>query len=152
MQNDFYTSTEVSQITGCSRRQLQYWRDKGVVVPTVNPSGKGRNVYYSVKELVALTVMNYLLSLGLSFELSVNILQMLREREAWMFTESLQQLNYKQWMIRLSLEDYSPELLDVDAAKSNMVLETISDGGIICLDSHKIYALLNRRLGNSKYF
>ena len=33
------------------------WAGKSVVVPTVNPSGKARNVYYSDSDLVALTVM-----------------------------------------------------------------------------------------------
>jgi DNA-binding transcriptional MerR regulator len=70
---NFYSSTEASQITGCSRRQLQYWREKSVVVPTVNPSGKGRNVYYSDSDLVALTVMEYLLSIGLSFEVCQHV-------------------------------------------------------------------------------
>ncbi len=32
-----------------------------MVVPTVNPSGKGWNVYYSDSDLVALTVMEYVL-------------------------------------------------------------------------------------------
>ena len=117
MQNDFYTSTEAGQVTGCSRRQLQYWRDKGVVVPTVNPSGKGRNVYYSVRELLSLTVMNYLLSLGLSFELAVQILQILRDRESWLFGESLEPIQSKRWAILLRLKDYSPALVDFDCLK-----------------------------------
>ncbi|HEY9820344.1 MAG TPA: MerR family transcriptional regulator [Candidatus Sericytochromatia bacterium] len=56
-----YSRTKASQITGCSRRQFQYCREKSVVVPTVNPSGKGWNVYYSDSDLVALTVMEYVL-------------------------------------------------------------------------------------------
>lgn len=78
MEERFYTSTEAAEITGCTRRQLQYWRDKGVVVPTVNTSGKGRNVYYSPSDLLALKVMEYLLSIGLSFEVCKTALNSLR--------------------------------------------------------------------------
>jgi DNA-binding transcriptional MerR regulator len=144
MQNDFYTSTEAGQVTGCSRRQLQYWRDKGVVVPTVNPSGKGRNVYYSVRELLALTVMNYLLSLGLSFEISVQILAILRDRESWLFEESLEPSQSKRWAILLRLKGNSPTLVDFDR---DVVLKTIEDGGgAIDLASDRIYDWLNQRL------
>jgi len=69
MQEKFYTSTDAAQITGCTPRQLQYWRQKGVVVPTVNTTGTGRNVYYSVADLLELTAMQYLLSTGLNFDI-----------------------------------------------------------------------------------
>ncbi|MEH2041859.1 MerR family transcriptional regulator [Nostoc sp.] len=60
MEEKFYTSTEAAEITNCSRRQLQYWRDKGVVVPTVNTTGKGRNVYYSITDSDALFIVCWL--------------------------------------------------------------------------------------------
>jgi DNA-binding transcriptional MerR regulator len=144
MHSNFYTSTEAGQITGCSRRQLQYWRDKGVVVPTVNPSGKGRNVYYSIGELLALTVMNSLLSLGLSFDLAVEILQTLRDRESWLFGESLEPSQSKRWTILLALQDPSPVLVDFDR---DIVLRTIDrGGGAIDLGSDRIYQHLKERL------
>lgn len=87
MEEKFYTSTEAAEITNCSRRQLQYWRDKGVVVPTVNTTGKGRNVYYSITDLLTLTVMHYLLSVGLSFEVCREALAMLQDKEPWLFEE-----------------------------------------------------------------
>ncbi len=147
MQNDFYTSTEVSEITGCSRRQLQYWRDKGVVVPTVNPSGKGRNVYYSIRELLALTLMHHLLSLGLSFEPSVQILEMLQRGETWLFSESLEPSQRKRWIIALGRKDYAPVLLNFDR---DLALKTIEDGGgAIDLDSDRIYEWL--KLGLEKF-
>ena len=148
MQNNFYTSTEAGQVTGCSRRQLQYWRDKGVVIPTVNPIGKGRNVYYSIRELLALTVMNYLLSLGLSFELAVKILQILRDRESWLFGESLEPSQSKRWGILLSLKGYSPTLIDFDL---DLILKTIENGGgAIDLSSDRIYGLLKAKLTGFK--
>jgi len=36
MEGKFSTSTEAAQMTNCSRRQLQYWRENGVIVPMVN--------------------------------------------------------------------------------------------------------------------
>jgi hypothetical protein len=63
----FFSSKEAAQIAGCSLRQLQYWRDKGVVVPAIEGSGTGRSIYYSRADLVQLAVMEYLLSVGLSF-------------------------------------------------------------------------------------
>ena len=96
--DNFYTSTEAAQITGCSRRQLQYWREKGVVVPTVNPSGKGRNVYYSEVDLLKLTVMEYLLSIGLSFEFCREALETLKVKESWLFDDSVPSQKMKRLM------------------------------------------------------
>jgi DNA-binding transcriptional MerR regulator len=99
MEERFYTSTEAAEITGCTRRQLQYWRDKGVVVPTVNTSGKGRNVYYSQSDLLALKVMEYLLSIGLSFEVCQATLDSLREVEPTFFTEPFSYRAMKRFML-----------------------------------------------------
>ena len=99
MEGKFYTSTEAAEITHCSRRQLQYWREKGVIVPTVNSSGKGRNVYYSKADLLALTVMEQLLSIGLNFEVCHAALETLREREPWLFNESVPEEKMKRLML-----------------------------------------------------
>jgi DNA-binding transcriptional MerR regulator len=106
MEGKFYTSTEASEITHCSRRQLQYWREKGVIVPTVNSSGKGRNVYYSKADLLALTVMEQLLSIGLNFEVCHAALVTLREQEPWLFDESVPEEKMKRLML---LPTRSPE-------------------------------------------
>lgn len=52
MQEIFFTSKQAAEITGCTLRQLQYWREKGAVVPTISGTGTGRSVYYSRSELV----------------------------------------------------------------------------------------------------
>jgi DNA-binding transcriptional MerR regulator len=67
MGEKFFTSKEAAKTVGCSLRQLQYWREKGVVVPTIEGSGTGRSIYYSHSDLVQLAIMEYLLSVGLSF-------------------------------------------------------------------------------------
>ena len=99
MEEKFYTSTESAEITNCSRRQLQYWRDKGVVVPTVNTTGKGRNIYYSVRDLLTLTVMHYLLSVGLSFEVCREALAMLQDKEPWLFEEFVPKKKMRRLML-----------------------------------------------------
>ncbi len=67
MGEKFFTSKEAAKTVGCSLRQLQYWREKEVVVPTIQGSGTGRSIYYSQSDVVRLAIMEYLLSVGLSF-------------------------------------------------------------------------------------
>ena len=117
MEEKFYTSTEAAEITNCSRRQLQYWRDKGVVIPTVNTTGKGRNVYYSVNDLLTLTVMHYFLSVGLSFEVCREALAMLQDKEPWLFEEFVPKKKMRRLMLisnvsqqnYLTLADFNKE-------------------------------------------
>lgn len=67
MGENFFTSKQAAKNVGCSLRQLQYWREKGVVVPTIRGTGIGRSIYYSQADVVQLAIMEYLLSVGLSF-------------------------------------------------------------------------------------
>ena len=95
MGEKFFTSKEAAKTVGCSLRQLQYWREKEVVVPTIQGSGTGRSIYYSQSDVVQLTIMEYLLSVGLSFgEASRGLKELVKadfqyaERESnkrWMF-------------------------------------------------------------------
>ena len=152
MDERFYTSTEASQITGCTRRQLQYWREKRVVVPTVNPSGKGRNVYYSESDLLALTVMEYLLSIGLSFEIVVEVLGILRNRESWLFNKSLSATELKRFMLLLDSQEEHLKLVDFDI---NLASDKLKEGfAVIPFWLDRIYEKLqdslqdfNQRLG-----
>lgn len=86
-QEVFFSSKDISRITGCSLRQLQYWRDKEVVVPFIGASGTGKTIYYSSVELVEVSVMVYLLSVGLNLEMVQKILNDLRAKEPG-FTDS----------------------------------------------------------------
>lgn len=125
MEERFYTSTEAAQITGCTRRQLQYWRDKGVVVPTVNTSGKGRNVYYSPSDLLALKVMEYLLSIGLSFEVCKTALNSLKAAEPKFFTNPF---SYKA-MTRFMLWQKAPgNKLDIAEFDEEKAIAAIKSG------------------------
>ncbi len=112
----FFTSTEASKLTGCSRRQLQYWREKGVVVPTVNASGKGRNVYYSVSDLLKLMVMEYLLSVGLSFETAQESLEMLKKDHPEIFKTDVPSEDLKRLMILMSPNKLELAIYDAEEA------------------------------------
>ncbi len=125
MEDIFFTSTEASQITGCSRRQLQYWREKGVIVPTVNASGKGRNVYYSMSDLLQLMVMKYLLSVGLSFETAQESLGMLKKDAPELFDANASSKDLKQLMILLS-----PNALKIKAFDPDEVNDRIYRQGL----------------------
>jgi DNA-binding transcriptional MerR regulator len=125
MEEHFYTSTEASQITKCTRRQLQYWREKGVVVPTVNPTGKGRNVYYSESDLLRLAVMEYLLSIGLSFEVSQEVLEILKTKEPWLFDVSLAKDKDKRLMLFLKVNENAVYLTEFDL---KLAQEKIEEG------------------------
>ncbi|WP_072619877.1 MerR family transcriptional regulator [Spirulina major] len=81
MEQPFFSSREAADITGCTLRQLQYWREKEVVIPTINATGTGRSIYYSQANLVELSVMAYWLSLGLTFEVAHESLMKLRAIE-----------------------------------------------------------------------
>lgn len=126
MEEKFYTSTEAAEITHCSRRQLQYWREKGVVVPTVNTTGKGRNVYYSVTDLLALSVMQYLLSVGLNFEICQQTLETLRQKEPWLFEESVTSAKMKRMMLLLCASE-EPQLQLAEFDKQ-VALEALCQG------------------------
>lgn len=82
MQDTFFTSKQAAQITGCTLRQLQYWREKGVIIPVISDAGTGRSIYYSKTNLFELAVMVHLLSCGLNFDVASETLATLREFES----------------------------------------------------------------------
>lgn len=114
MEEIFFTSKQASEITGCTLRQLQYWREKGVVVPVVHASGKGRSVYYSRSDLVALAAMEYCLSMGLSFEVCQETLKTLKEKEPE-FSNPTQARRFMLWRDTLEQE---LELVEFDLERA----------------------------------
>ncbi|MEH2318821.1 MerR family transcriptional regulator [Nostoc sp.] len=145
MEGKFYTSTEAAEITHCSRRQLQYWREKGVIVPTVNSTGKGRNVYYSKADLLALTVMEQLLSIGLNFEVCHAALETLREREPWLFNESVPEEKMKRLMLLPTRSPEQPlQLVEFD---KQVALKALCQGQtVIPFWGDRIHELLHQNL------
>ena len=109
MQETFFTSKEAAQITGCTLRQIQYWREKGIVVPIISDTGTGRSIYYSRSNLVELAAMVYWLSAGISFDVACFILKQLKEQEPELFISG----QGKRFMLLLSQDD-SLSLVEFD--------------------------------------
>ena len=114
MSETFFTSKQASEITGCSLRQLQYWREKGVVVPSISATGTGRSIYYSRSELVKLAAMEYCLSVGLSFEAAATTVTRLQEKQPE-FTNPGSQERFRLWW---DSKERSLQLVDFDMEKA----------------------------------
>lgn len=89
MHETYFTSKEASEITGCTLRQLQYWRDKGVLSPGISDVGNGRTIYYSKSSLVELAAMVYWLSVGLNLDLASETLKNLKYEEPELFISGI---------------------------------------------------------------
>jgi DNA-binding transcriptional MerR regulator len=149
MDDNFFTSTEAAEITRCSRRQLQYWREIGVVVPTVNATGKGRNVYYSISDLLALTVMEYLLAIGLSFEVCRKALELLRNSEPWFFDLAVTQTAMK-WLMFLPI-NAEVTALEVAEFDQQVALEALCQGRpVVPFKADWVRSRLHENLKNFK--
>ncbi len=109
MQETFFTSKEAAQITGCTLRQIQYWREKGIVVPIISETGTGRSIYYSRSNLVELAALVYWLSTGISFDVACETLKQLKEQEPELFISG----QGKRFMLLLSQDD-SLSLVEFD--------------------------------------
>ncbi|MDB9372881.1 MerR family transcriptional regulator [Nodularia sphaerocarpa] len=110
MQETFFSSKEASQITGCTLRQIQYWREKGIVVPVISETGTGRSIYYSRSNLVELAAMVYWLSVGISFDIACETLKRLKAQEPELFISG----KGKRFMLLLSAQDESLSLVEFD--------------------------------------
>jgi len=121
MGKTFFSSKEAAEITGCTLRQLQYWREKEVVVPAISATGTGRSVYYSQSDLVELAVMEYWLSVGLSFEVARQSLERLREWEPEFFNPD----KAKRLMLAWNVKERSLELMEFDIEEA---IASVSSG------------------------
>jgi DNA-binding transcriptional MerR regulator len=113
MQEKFFTSKEAAQITGCTLRQIQYWREKGIVVPVISDTGTGRSIYYSRSNLVELAAMVYWLSTGISFDIACETLKQLKEQEPELFISG----EGRRFMLFLSQDD-SLSLVEFDRKRA----------------------------------
>ncbi|MBE9230447.1 MerR family transcriptional regulator [Cuspidothrix issatschenkoi LEGE 03284] len=120
MQETFFTSKEAAQITGCTLRQIQYWREKGIVVPIISETGTGRSIYYSRSNLVELAALVYWLSTGISFDVACFILKQLKEQEPELFISG----HGKRFMLLLSQDD-SLSLVEFDR---KMAIASLDEG------------------------
>lgn len=124
MQDTFFTSKQAAEITSCTLRQLQYWREKEVIVPAISETGTGRSIYYSKYNLLELAIMRYLLSVGLNFDIASTTLKRLKcfepdllgegkSKRYMLFGKNLvptqPPVNTKQSTFELSLTEYDLE-------------------------------------------
>jgi len=65
-----FTSHQATRLTGCTPRQLRYWDQIGLVVPSVQQTGGRPGVprLYAFRDLVALRVVKSLLDNGMSLQ------------------------------------------------------------------------------------
>lgn len=121
MQEEFFTSKQAAEITGCTLRQLQYWREKEVVVPVIGDTGIGRSIYYSRSNLIELAAMAYWLSLGLNFDLASRTLRQIKEQEP----ELLNSGQGGRFMLLWNWETRSLELVEFNRERAIL---NLSDG------------------------
>ena len=141
MQETFFTSKEAAQITGCTLRQIQYWREKGIVVPVISEKGTGRSIYYSRSNLVELAALVYWLSTGISFDIACETHKTLKEQEPELFISG----QGRRFMLLLS-EDDSLSLVEFDRKRAIASLDEGKSVIPVWLDI--IYNKLNNRLIN----
>ncbi|QKQ73847.1 MerR family transcriptional regulator [Nostoc sp. TCL240-02] len=110
MQETFFTSKQAAEITGCTLRQLQYWREKGVVMPVIGETGIGRSIYYSKPNLIELAVMLYFLSMGLNFDVANTTLKILKDKEPELFESG----KGTRWMLQRDNQKRSLELVEFE--------------------------------------
>ena len=118
-------------------RQLQYWREKGVVVPTIKGSGTGRSIYYSRSDLVELAIMEYLLAVGLSFREASRGLKGLIEADFHYAAPG----NKRRWMLLWDEKKRSLILMEFDREKAIAALD--NEQAVIPIWLDKIHNRLN---------
>jgi DNA-binding transcriptional MerR regulator len=121
MQEEFFTSKQAAEITGCTLRQLQYWREKEVVVPVIGDTGIGRSIYYSRSNLVELAAMAYWLSMGLNFDVATRTLKQMKEQEPELFNSG----TGRRYMLLWSGETRSLELAEYNRERA---IADLADG------------------------
>jgi len=77
-----FTSHQASRLTGCTRRQLRYWDQVGLIKPSVQGTGGRPGVprLYSFRDLIALKVIRSLLDGGMSLQRVRRAYRFLHER------------------------------------------------------------------------
>jgi DNA-binding transcriptional MerR regulator len=125
MEEPFFTSKQAAQISGCTLRQLQYWREKEIVVPTVGSQGTGRSIYYSPAEVVELGIMEYCLGTGLNMEIAATALKSLKE----MSPDLIQTLS-QPWLLSWDGHKKLLDLVDFDEIQA---IEWLKSGRVLIL-------------------
>lgn len=125
MQEPFFTSKKAAEISGCTLRQLQYWREKEIVVPTVGSQGTGRSIYYSPAEVVELGIMEYCLGSGLNMEIAAVALKSLKDK-----SPDLLQTVSQSWLLSWDSQKKVLKLVDFDEIQA---IEWLKSGRVMIL-------------------
>ena len=143
MQDMFFTSKQAAQIAGCTLRQLQYWREKEVIVPTISSTGTGRSVYYSRSEVMELALMVYCLGVGLNFEIAAATVKHLKDKE--LILPVVSEKVPRRFMLAWDEKLDKLELSEFDLKKAIAILEKGKPVIPVYLDD--IYQKLAAKLG-----
>ena len=125
MEEPFFTSKQAAEISGCTLRQLQYWREKEIVVPTVGSQGTGRSIYYSPAEVVELGIMEYCLRSGLNMEIAAAALKALTEK-----SPDLLQTVSQPWLLSWDGQKKTLDVVDFDEIQA---VEWLKAGRVMIL-------------------
>jgi DNA-binding transcriptional MerR regulator len=124
MQELFFTSKDAARITGCTLRQLQYWRENDIVVPSIGSTGTGRSVYYSPNDVAELEVIGYCLRSGLTLEIAVAVLKALKEQSA----DLLHTISQKTWLLSWN---ESSEVMEIAAFDEHKAMEWLRSRRVV---------------------
>jgi len=76
-----FSAEQAACISGCSLRQLRYWRDTGLIEPAFPPEKHGGREGYDFRNLVELRTVVGMLNRGISLQKIRRTLEFLRRRE-----------------------------------------------------------------------
>lgn len=76
-----YEAKATKHVTGASRRQLRYWEEIGLIVPSIEPTGcgTGHRRRWSFTDLVALRVVSRLRGQGFPLQRVRRVVEFLRQ-------------------------------------------------------------------------
>jgi DNA-binding transcriptional MerR regulator len=99
-----FTTERVARLTGLSRRQLQYWDERGFVSPSVSKRkvGRGNRRLYGFRDLVALRTAALLRGSGISLQHIRKVVAYLRKLD---YETPLVDLRFWVWEGKLYFEE-----------------------------------------------
>ena len=83
---EFYSSNDVSSMTGVSLRQLQWWDEQGVV----SPVQRGHRRMYQLHEVIEVSLITELRAKGISLQKIRKVLGFLKNELGAQFLEAIQ--------------------------------------------------------------
>jgi DNA-binding transcriptional MerR regulator len=84
---EYYSSNQVSKITGVSLRQLQWWDEQGVV----SPVQRGHRRMYQIHEVIEVSLITEFRAKGISLRKIRKVLGFLKTEMGGQFLEAIQQ-------------------------------------------------------------